>query len=89
MNYEGMKVYFENMSKTKSLLYTLWFNRKILSRKDLKDCERERETIRDNVLYTLSQLDKHNVPFIVQNKVLNLAEQGLSFEDYVTNLYLN
>jgi hypothetical protein len=87
MDYQGIKVYFEDMSETKSLLYTLWFNRKILNRKDLADWDRE--VIRDTVYFTFEQLDKHKVPFAVQNKVLDLAEKGLSFGDFVNSLYLN
>ncbi len=87
MGYESINVYFEDLSETKSLLYSLWFNRKILERKDLD--YREREVIRNTVSFTLEQLDRHKVPFIVQNKVLDLAEKGLSFGDFVNKLYLS
>jgi hypothetical protein len=84
---ESMQLHFEDASITNSLLYSLWFNRKLLTRKDLN--EWQRATIRGNVEYTISMLDRNKVPFAVQNRVLDLAEMGLGFRDFVKNLYLS
>jgi hypothetical protein len=66
--------------KVSSLLYSLWFHRKILRRKDVD--EFDREVIRGNVSYTLGLLDKESVPFWVQNKILDIAERDVSFDEF-------
>lgn len=75
-----LKVHIADM-EVRKLLYNLWFNRKVLRRNN--PSEKDRERIRDNVQYSLRELDKFKVPFFVQNQIIALAEDGESFDEYI------
>lgn len=73
----------ENTTLTKdceSILYGIWFNRKVLG---IETNEVQKTEIRKTLEMWIGQADKKNISFNLQNKALHGGEQRLSWSDDV------
>jgi 23S rRNA pseudoU1915 N3-methylase RlmH len=67
----------------KNMLHALCFN--LIALKDEKE-EGNKIKIRENIQFEFKLLDENRVPFIIQNKVIELAEKGKSFDSNIKNI---
>lgn len=67
----------------KDMLRTLWFN--IIALNEEKE-ESNKKQIRKNIKLEFELLDEKMVPFIIQNKVIELAQRGRSFDSNINNI---